>query len=580
MMDLPGGSGASTLAAVLRRHGATIRDRVALTYLERGESPCDQATFGDLDISARQIAGFLFEAGLVGKPVLLAIGPGLDFVRCFLGCLYAGVLAVPVPALSQRRGRARIAAILSDVEPAGILASGLGVADAAWLRLVGGADDRPIQVFDVSDALAGRAIEVFNAPHPDAPAYIQYTSGSTSDPKGVVISHRNIMANLAMIEAAFGENEAGVGVSWLPHYNDMGLVGCILQPLFLGARCILMSPLAFLQQPLRWLRAIDRYRATASGAPNFAYDLCARHIKPEQLQGLDLSSWRMAFCGSEPIRLDTMMRFAKALRPAGFREQAIYPCYGLAEATLLATGGRPGSGIRSQTFAHRAGRPQQVVACGRPWLDARCVILDPERLTPSPPNGFGEICVAGDHVSPGLWSSERGGIVADVERQVTIEGQRFLRTGDLGAIVDDELFVVGRLKDVIISRGTKLCAEDIERTIASLPETIEVGTAAAFSIDDGIVESLVVVCETTRNRMRSADHAALLAALSMAVAEAHGILPADVAIVPPNSIQRTSNGKVQRSATREHYQQGQLKIIASLRGTSAADRAAKEALRA
>ncbi|GAB5377984.1 MAG: hypothetical protein AcusKO_44460 [Acuticoccus sp.] len=324
-----------------------------MTFLERGERPADRATFAELDGAARRVAGHLVARGLAGKPVLLAFEPGLDFIRCFLGCLYAGAIAVPLPGVGQRRARARTAAIVADVGDAAILTGGEGAAQDAATDAGG----RGLARIAAADALAAPALAETTAAGRDDPAFIQYTSGSTSRPKGIVVTHGNIMANLAMIAAAFAEDGRTIGVGWLPHSHDMGLIGCILHPLHVGASCYLMSPLAFLQKPVRWLRAIDRYRGTVSGAPNFGYELCVRHIRPQDLGGVDLSCWRLAGCGAEPVRLATMERFAALMAPHGFSDTALYPCYGLAEATLFATGGTAGTGVRTRILARGRAAP-------------------------------------------------------------------------------------------------------------------------------------------------------------------------------------------------------------------------------
>jgi acyl-CoA synthetase (AMP-forming)/AMP-acid ligase II len=333
----------------------------------------------------------------------------------------------------------------------------------------------------------------------------------------------------------------------------MGLIGCVIQPLYLGARMVLMSPLAFLQNPIRWLRAIAEHGATNSGSPNFGYELCLRQISDAQCRGLDLSRWRLAFCGSEPVRPRTMERFAARFAPFGFDPAALYACYGLAEATLLVTGGRAGSGI-----AHRRvkGMVQATVSCGRPAPGCEVALVKPDGGLAAA-GETGEICVRGEHVSPGFWSARDGAIVADAEREHTIAGCRFLRTGDLGSVVEGELHVVGRIKDMLIVRGMNLYAEDLEETVAQLAETAGIAASAAFGVETGYAERMVLVCELERGRACPADPDPIRDLVRRVVSDEHGVMPADVVIAAAGAISRSSGGKVQRAATRDRYLAGE-----------------------
>ncbi|MGH7212354.1 MAG: AMP-binding protein, partial [Acetobacteraceae bacterium] len=330
--------------------------------------------------------------------------------------------------------------------------------------------------------------------------------------------------------------------SWVPMHHDMGLIGCVIQPLYVGARMVLMSPLAFLQKPVRWLRAIEEHGATNSGSPNFGYELCLRQISDAQCRGLDLSRWRLAFCGSEPVRPRTMERFAARFAPFGFDPAALYACYGLAEATLLVTGGCAGAGI-----AHRrvTGAVQATVSCGGPAPGCEIALVGPGGGLAAA-GETGEICVRGEHVSPGFWSARDRAIVADAGRQCMIEDRRFLRTGDLGSIVKGELHVVGRIKDMLIVRGMNLYAEDVEETVALSVETAGIAASAAFGVETGYAERLVLVCELERGRARPADPEPLRDRVRRVVSDDHGVMPAEVVIAVSGSISRSSGGKVQR----------------------------------
>ncbi|QTL02150.1 AMP-binding protein [Aquabacter sp. L1I39] len=338
----------------------------------------------------------------------------------------------------------------------------------------------------------------------------------------------------------------------LPLHHDMGLIGNALTPLFLGAETTLMSPLAFLQKPLRWLAAIDRFGATTSGAPNFAYDMVVRAVPSEAVARLDLSRWTMAYCGAEPVRAETLARFAAHVAPAGFRPGALYPCYGLAEATLMVTGGDVGIEPDVRTFPVRASsgataeRPS--VACGRPHGATRVLLLAEDGVVRE--GEVGEICVAGPGVSPGFWDPQTGMAVPDPERRVEVDGIAYLRTGDLGRWVDGALHVVGRLKNMIILRGANHYAEDIEATVRIIEDAGGPLEAAVFAAP-GTDEGFSIVCERAGGPEGVEP---LKAAISRTVAEAHGLLPADILVVPPGAIARTPSGKLMREETRRQFQ--------------------------
>lgn len=547
-----------TIADVIHRRARETPDAPAMLSLIRGETPGEADSYASLDRAARRIGGALRAQGLAGRAVLLASGDGLSFVRAFLGCLYAGVYAAPVPAIQRNAAGERLRQIARDARPAAVLAD-----DDAVLAALGPEAPRLIRITDALEtgpALAG--------PSPGAAvAFIQYTSGSTGAPRGVAITHENIMANQAMIRSAFGHDETTVVVSWLPLHHDMGLIGSILQPLYLGGRCILMSPLDFLQRPVRWLRAIAAHRATTSGAPNFAYELCLRHVAPAQVEALDLSSWRLAFCGSEPVRAGTMERFAARFAPAGFAAGALYPCYGMAEATLFVAGGVAGAGARSRRVLRRdvadvstsASAEQPVVDCGRAHGAARIAIVAPHEVRRLEDGEIGEICVAGPHVSPGVWSPDRpDGVGPHAGRTLTLEATNYLRSGDAGIVIDDGLHIVGRLKDIIIVRGANIHAEDVEATLMEQPEADGIEAAAAFALERDRAEALVVLCEPTAAAFRKGVPVGVAETLGRAVARAHGVQPAEIVLLRPRSLPRTTSGKVQRGAARAAWLDGRL----------------------
>jgi acyl-CoA synthetase (AMP-forming)/AMP-acid ligase II len=485
---------------------------------------------------------------------MLIYPPGLDFIPALYGCLYAGAIAVPVPHLLPRRAAERTAAIAAAVAPAAVLslsalanvaelrAASAELAGIPWLATDGMEPDQ------ADDGTGPAAVD------PATPAILQYTSGSTSAPKGVIVSHGNLLANMAMIRDGFGHDEHTRFVSWLPMFHDMGLVGCLLQPVYLGASCVTMSPLSFLQKPVRWLRAIAQNGGTTSGAPNFAFDLCTRNIRDDDCEGLDLRSWRVAFCGAEPVRPDTLRRFADRFARHGFRAEALFPCYGLSEAALFVSGGPPGHGMRTTTLdVAAAGTPaHRVIASSGRCCDGQdVVIVDPDTRRPVGATEIGEIWLAGPHVGLGYW--QRPEETAAVFDGSLGDGRRFLRTGDLGFRLDDDLYVTGRLKDLIILRGGNHHPEDIEATATRSHPALAGAGAAAFLIEDGGEPRLIVLLEIDRRYLAGLDPGAVSAAAATAVTAGHGLRPHEIGLVRPGALPRTTSGKIQRHRCRSAY---------------------------
>jgi acyl-CoA synthetase (AMP-forming)/AMP-acid ligase II len=523
-MDDPKGVGPfESIAHVVSRHARNVPARDAIIFLERGETETGRLTYAQLDARAASYASGLEAQGLAGRAIAIAMPPGLDFVALFLGTLRAGAIAVPLPYPDSDRSTQRIAAILADARPAAIITDPGAVAKL----------DTGLRVL-AHDALEGSPTRDF-AIEAQHPALIQYTSGSTRAPKGIVISHANLMANQRMIQRAFGLEGHRHGVTWLPHFHDMGLIGTILQPLYFASTAVIMPPRAFIQKPLRWLKAIERYGAHTMGAPCFGYELCVRTVPAEETKKLDLSSWKVAFCGAEPIRAQVLQAFAERFADAGFDANAFLPCYGLAETTLITTATAPGSGVREREIGGR-----RFVSCGAP-VEESALFLRAEN----------EICVAGPHLSLGLWDGARQAITP-FPNLVEKDGRTYLPTGDAGALIDGELFVVDRLKDMLVLYGAKIHAGDVEAE--ALDHDAGIRAAAAFAIDDGRRERLVLLCEIDRRRLAT-DGAALEAALAKRVAQAQGVVPI-VRLVAYGALPRTSSGKVQRFAARTKFLSG------------------------
>lgn len=576
--------GPPTLVDLLRHRAECQPSDRAFIYLLDGETQEVHVDYRQLDRQARAIAATLQAEGLAGQRALLLYPPGLEFIAAFFGCLYAGVVAVPAypPRLNRHMGR--IQAIAADAEaPVALMTR--AVLDRVQPLLEQSPELKQLRWMatdDIPDGVADRWNEPQVTGH--TLAFLQYTSGSTGAPKGVMLSHHNLLHNCALIAHAFEITRSNIGVFWLPSYHDMGLIGAILQPMYVGRTNVLMSHVAFLQRPYRWLDAIMRYRATLSGAPNFAYELCIDKVTPEQRKGLDLSSWTLAFNGAEPVRSDTLERFAEVFGPCGFRREAFYPCYGLAEATLLVAGGFKLEVPVSRAFDARGLESGEAVAVpegsadervligsGQTMRDQRIVIADPETMTVCPADRVGEIWVQGPSVAKGYWKrAEQTAETFGAYLQDTGEGP-FLRTGDLGFMDDGELFVTGRLKDMIIIRGVNHYPQDIELTVERSHDAVRIGNCAAISIDENGRELLVIVAEIERRAQTHAEQ--VLEAIRREVGREHELIVDAVALIKAGSIPKTSSGKIQRHACRTEFLAGSLNVIAEWRGETGADMA-------
>lgn len=555
------------LVRVLRRHAAERADQNAFVQLG-GRSDEAVLTYAQFDHRARAIASRLLDMGLTGQRVLLAYPHGIDFITGFFGCLYAGCTAVPSYP-PHRRTADRFLAIVADAGVRLVLST---TPVAAQFQAV----TTPIPWL-ATDAIADALADQWKMPDIDLQtlAMLQYTSGSTNQPKGVMVSHANLIHNTLAIYEAFGidNDKPSTGVSWLPMYHDMGLVGGILEPVLVGGTNVLMSPMTFLQQPIAWLAAISKYRATISGGPNFAYDLCVRRITDVQRATLDLSCWSLAFVGAEPVQADTLERFTATFAPCGFNPAALYPCYGLAEATLMVAGPRRGDGATIRAFndsaltknrvepvpkdAHKARR---LVSCGIPIGDLRVAIVDPQTETEVVPGCVGEIWVAGASIAHGYWRKP------ELARRIfhaflpDTEDRPFLRTGDMGFVFDGQIYVTGRQDDLLIIRGLNHHPQDLEITARRCHPLLEVGLGAVFTVNDCGNQRLVLVQEVTRNGETKITLA--LDACHKAVLDEHGVVLHTIVLVRCGTIPKTSSGKVQRRACRVAFLAGELNVLA------------------
>jgi thioester reductase-like protein len=547
---------AETLVELLRSR--TVSDLpVGFRFLERGDPAGPQVamSWAEVDRRARAVGARLQELGHAGERILLLFPPGLDFVVGFFGALYAGSVAVPAYPPDPMRLAAtlpRLRMIVRDARPSAVLTTDLvrqlsaGLASQAPELAV-------LEALAVDDLEPGWA-EAWRDPQvgPDRLAFLQYTSGSTGAPRGVCLTHRQILANQRMIGGSFALPDASC-VSWLPLFHDMGLIGTVIQPLYQDKPVTLMSPLDFLKKPLSWLRAISTLRASISGGPDFAYALCARKAQPQDLADLDLSCWKLAFSGAEPVRAETLDHFARVFGDAGFDRRAFYPTYGLAEATLFVSGGAPGRGHRALSCDARAlregrvepGTDQKLVSCGPAGPEVDIAILKPDGSR-AQPGEIGEICVQAPSVADGYWDAPE----ATAERFAP----PLLKTGDLGFLQDGELYVAGRLKDLVIVRGRNHYPQDLERTAEDAHAAVRPGGVAAFSVptDDG--EGLALAVEVAPE----ADPDEVERAIRSLVAARHEVAVDGLALLPPRQLPKTSSGKIQRHAARRAWLEDKL----------------------
>jgi 8-amino-7-oxononanoate synthase len=567
-IDLP----FTTLVELLQVRAVEQADRPAFTFLIDGEREESVLTYAELDLKAKAIAAYLKTRISVGDRVLLLYPSGLEYIIAFFGCLYAGAIAVPVYPPKRNQKISRLEAIVIDSQATAALTT------TSLLQSTREHFARHKTLENLL-CLASNEIDLnegVNWQKPDLNkdtiAFLQYTSGSTGTPKGVMVSHENLIYNEEMLKLGFNYTKEPIFVVWLPLFHDMGLIGNVLQSIYLGVHCILMSPESFIQKPLRWLQAISHYRATTSGAPNFAYDLCLKNIAPEQLNNLDLSSWEIAFNGAEPVRASTLEKFTDRFKNCGFSPLAFYPCYGMAEATLFVSGGLRNLPPVIIDFDKEALEQNQIVVsngkdiatlvgCGRSWLEQKIAIVDPVSLTLCPPNQLGEIWLSGKNVAKGYWNKN------DTNREIfentlpNLGERKFLRTGDLGFIRNEQLFIAGRLKDLIVIRGRNYYPQDIELTIEQTDLALRANSGAAFSVKINDREELVVVQEIERQYLRKVDTNKITQEIRRAVAREYELQIYDVILVKPLAIPKTSSGKIQRSACKQKYLNNQFEPI-------------------
>jgi len=573
----PSGRGEfSSLVDVLRRRAADQPDDPAYIFLPDRQGERVSLSFSEVYARSQAVARRLVKRGQKGDRAVLLFAPGLDFVVAFFGCLLSGVIAVPMMVPRRASSRDASAAIMADCLPRFAMTSRDLLTHARPDLAERFRTDRLDWIFvDSCSADSGKRQCPLPLPGPEDIAFLQYTSGSTSAPKGVIVSHRNLLENSEMIRIAFGNTCKSTHVSWVPLYHDMGLILNVLQSLYLGALCVLLAPVSFMQRPLRWLRAIDEYRAEVAGGPNFAFELCATRHRPDELKGIDLSCWKVAFNGAEPVRARTIERFAATFAPYGFDIKSMQPAYGMAEATLLISANRRGTGpgtcnvSREELQRNRIGAPahaddtQILVGCGRLLFGECLAIVDPETLAPLGPRLVGEVWVAGPHVAQGYWRNPEATASVFKARTASGDARHWLRTGDLGFLDEHgELYITGRINDLIIIRGINHYPQDIEETVQDCHPALRRHCGAAFSLpDQNEEEQLVIVQEVERTLRREIAVEEIIATVREVVAREHEIAAREIVLIHTGSLPKTTSGKIQRQLTRQRFLAGSLSRV-------------------
>lgn len=574
-------AGGATLLHSLFERAVRTPQRIAYTFLRENGAALD-VSYAGLAARVTALAAALAERAAPGERALLLYPAGLEFVTAFLACLAAGLVAVPAAPAHRRRDDERLAALLADARPALVLAAPDNeVPTRAALARAGAGRIAPLFCgtgCDTAHDAAPVGPGLLSLPSGAALAFLQYTSGSTAQPKGVEITHANMAANIAAISQAFGFGPDTVMVSWLPPFHDMGLIGSVAAPLALGFRSVLMAPGAFLRRPATWLEAVTRYRATCTGAPNFAWDLCVRRIGAEQAAQLDLSSLEVLYNGAEPVRAATLERFLAAFGGRGLRRGALFPCYGMAEATLLVAGGPRGRGPRILTLdagalelgqvrlaAPGEANGRAIVSCGPLASGVTVAAIDPASGERAGPDRVGEIWIAGPAVARGYHGRPQESAVAFGARVADKGGSAaaapFLRSGDLGFLHQGELFVTGRRKDVIIVHGRNLYAQDVEELVERAAGVLAPNSCAAFGIDGADGEGLALVVEASRALARGGDVEALGRRIRGAVASGIGVPLHTLLFAAPGAFPRTTSGKVQRARCKALLAAGALHLL-------------------
>ncbi|WKA26402.1 AMP-binding protein [Bradyrhizobium roseum] len=568
-----------TIASMLRYRSSCQPNHIAYRFLADDGVGCAAVTYRELDEAAQRVAAWVQSSNTSGMPIPLIFSAGLEFISAFYGCLYAENCVVPLSLPGVAEGASRIRAALDEVRPSVVLVASK-VRERLHREL---ADESGKPVFDlVPFGEAADCSARWREPRFDGGglALLQFTSGSVASPRGVKISHRNLLHNIGLMSKASHAGADSIGVSWLPHFHDMGLIGGILMPMYAGFPVTLMSPSSFVRRPIRWLETISKTQATISGAPNFGYEHCLREIRREDLHSLDLSSWRTAFSGAEPVRPATMARFSEKFAGAGFRKEALFPCYGLAEATLMVSG-QHWSDASEQKFSRSSLQDgvarvvkddsdcTALVSSGPVLEGHRVLIVDPKTGSVCRDGDVGEVWIDSESVGEGYWNRPDESIETFQARPSGADEGFFLKTGDLGFIWRGELFIAGRQKDLLIIRGVNFYPQDIERAIEAAVPTLRAGFGAAFTVECDREEKLVIVYELDK---ASREPNGEFDCIGATLARRFGLQVHAIALIKRNRIPRTTSGKIKRQKCRSDFVDGKLPIIAEWRNPAERER--------
>lgn len=541
-------------------------EQVAFVFLDEEGQAADTLTYRELDQRVRALAYRLTCESTVGDRALLLHPPGLDYVVSFYACLYAGVIGIPLFP-PQRSRIDHIDEVARDSRAGIVLSTSTVLSAMEELNGDTYVESLPRIPVDVIEATAGALPELI--PRAADIGYLQYTSGSTSVPKGVIITHGMMLQQCDELGRSWGVDSGSTVVSWLPHFHDFGQVSGVLLPVYVGIRAVLMAPATFVKNPIRWLSAVSTYRGTHSGAPNFAFDLCVDKTTPQQRAPLDLSSWRVLSNGAEPVRKATLDRFQETFLPHGLRPTAVTPGYGLAEATLKVSSGTEFAPYVSTRFdTESLGRGKAVpgdmtastelVACGVATRPTEIAIVAPRSGTRVADGEVGEIWVSGPIVAPGYWDRPEDSEAVFRARIADAGDDRtYLRTGDLGFVHEGELYICGRTKNLMIVNGVNYYLEDVEATVVNGDESLRAGEVLAFSVDRDGQEGLILVAEHAGER----DAEQLVAVIHDAIVRQHGIAPAAIVLIEPGSVPRTTSGKLRRQHCRSDFLVGALSEV-------------------